>query len=127
MRMKIPPGFHLRRIVKTKVFQTVRKFVLSGHTGTIDQDGNCWNASLQRRLDLDADGIALILDSCISRPGRTNPLRSNNRDQNLILQQGIFDMFAKIRPEWYAVYVHENGIVSVMLGKPVADTAGDRV
>ncbi len=107
MGMKITSGFHLGRIAECEIFEALRKVFRPRHGRVVDQNGDDRNVLLQRRLDLDAHRIALVLDAPVSAAARTEPLRTDHDNDHVAAQKGVLDVLAKIRPERDIVDIHE--------------------
>jgi len=67
--------------------------------------GMSGNAAAQRRLDFDANRIGFFLDAVgAAVGGHAEPLRSDNGQENMGLEQGLVDMDANRCPEEYRRY-----------------------
>jgi hypothetical protein len=75
MDAEIPPRRNLGGITESKVFQAVRKMIGRWHFCAIDENRDQRYLALERRLDFNADGVLVVIDSvfvAVAEPSRTN-------------------------------------------------------
>src|SRR4051794_36052234 len=76
---------------------------------------------LKRRLNLDANEVALIVNTMVL--AFTKPAWPDDCEQGIALTELLFDVLAKIDTEWNAVDTHKYTLVAVMPGEYIEYSA----
>jgi hypothetical protein len=123
--MKLTPRIESRGIKIGELDDAVRQVARLRHARAVDEDWNDWQTALERGLDFNANGIALLLDTKMTTFLRTEPSGSDDHENHIARDQTIADMLAEVGPEWDIVHIDKNRGFIVSGDKPIKDTAGN--
>ena len=125
MMVKIPATVDRNGMPIGKILEAIRKLGSRRHPHVSDEDRNDGNISLQCGLNLDPDGIGLVVDPGTLTLGPTEPFRTHDHQQNI----GRLERFGNLHPEINArtniIDVPEARVPSELLTQPVEDPPGD--
>ncbi len=122
--IEVASGIDFHGIAKREFLQARWQVGRLWHARVVDKHGNQRNSSLQRRLDLHPDRIALVVDSRLTGLRLAKPSLADHDQQDIALQQSPPDMFAEVGAERNIVDIDEHGLFAVMRNQPIKNTAG---
>ena len=125
MVVEILAGIDADRVAVGKLLEAVRQLRGRRNFAAADQDRNDGDAFLERRLDLDADLIVVLVDPGASLRGRAAPIRPHHREQDIALLQDVLNVGAEIDADGDVVDVPEHRLPAVMADQPVENAPGD--
>ena len=127
MWVEILTGIDGRSVVKGKIAQAFGQLVRLGHGRAVDEDRHHRNAPGKRGLNLDPDGIILVVDTRAAALAGSAPFRPDQHQQRVVLAQFALDLLAKVHADWNAVDVDKDRVGTIIVRKPVPDAARHRV
>jgi hypothetical protein len=125
--VEIPPGVDFCSIAEREILQGVRQFRWLGHLCAAYQDRNDGTPILERRLNLDANGVGFFRDAQSSALGLAQPFGADHGNKDVVLRERLLDVLAKIHPEGDTVDIHKNGSFAEMVGKLVSNAPCDGI
>src|SRR5262249_11048839 len=118
IRVKTRSGADAHELELTKMGHARRKLLRKGCRYVVEQERKNGNAVLQRKLDLDACEVVLLLN-------QRRPPRSDDGDDDCARADGAFDKAAKVDTglEWRTIPI--DGALAEALAKTVANAVND--
>jgi hypothetical protein len=96
-----------------------------GHHRPVDKDRNDRNVALQRRLDLDADEVAGVVEAAaVLTVGARNPVLADNRQERVALADPVGEDVDEIAPGRDCVDVEKDVLASEAARQPIVDPPG---
>ena len=123
MLMKITTGIDRCGIKKRKILQAFGKLCRLRHPGGAHKDWDDLNLAVQRRLDLEADEVGLVIYSSTAASPGAEPALADNDQQDVTPNNRFMNMVAKVLAERNVVNVHEDRVLAIMGGKAIANAA----
>jgi hypothetical protein len=101
VRTEVATAVDRRRIEKCEPFEAWRQLRLARHARIVDEHRNDRDTPLEGTLELDPDRVGGIVDAAAAVPA-AQPVRTDQRDQDIALAQRVGDVLAEIDPNGMA-------------------------
>jgi hypothetical protein len=123
MGVKVATSAHRGCVATEERLKHLRQLASLRYARTLNQHQHDRDLALERGLDLDANPIVLIRNPRRLAPARTDPVWSNDSNQGAAPVEHLMDVVVKVDTVWNIDIVHEDAVVSIVLGQTVEDPA----